>query len=137
MTADILLIASIVIAATGWILFLREHFCYRRAMRGFEKAIELAEWYKNELTGHEGKTMSAPVHGRCSTALRAMVLIYEERLTHSVWQDYGGMIDDETGEEIPRSESEMFEDLKAGVREGRWVGWRLHRIEREAMGNVD
>jgi len=82
-------------------------------------------------------TQSDSAATTCSTALRAMVLVYEERLTHSVWQDYGGMIDEETGEEIPRSEFETVEDLKAGVREGRWVGWRLHRIERQVMGNVD
>ena len=86
------------------------------------------------------KTMpTAPRACDCYAAgrLQAMVLVYEERLTHSVWQDYGGMMDDETGEDIPRSEAEMVDDLKAGVREGHWVGWRLHRIEREVMGNVD
>ena len=69
--------------------------------------------------------------------LRAMVLVFEPRLTHSVWQDYGGMCDEETGDEIIRSDDEMVEDLKQGVRDGRYVGWRLHRVEREVVGNVD
>ncbi len=75
----------------------------------------------------------------CSTdfPLRAMVLVFEERLTHSVWQDYGGIANEETGEEIICSKDEMIEDLKQGVRDGRYVGWRLHRVEREVLGNVD
>ena len=72
----------------------------------------------------------------CST-LRAMVLVYEQRMTCSVWQDYGGIADEETGDEILRTDDQMIEDLKEGVREGRWVAWRLIRIEREVMGNVD
>ena len=84
------------------------------------------------LNEHSGAT-------HCSTAfsLRAMVLVFEPRLTHSVWQDYGGMCDEETGDEIPRTDAEMVEDLKQGVRDGKYVGWRLHRVEREVLGNVD
>ncbi len=87
----------------------------------------------------ETTTSTAPRACDCYAAgrLRAMVLVYEERLTHSVWKDYGGVMDDDTGDEIPRTDDEMVDDLKAGVLEGRWVGGRLHRIEREAMGNVD
>lgn len=80
---------------------------------------------------------TAPVQPIVLRPLRAMVLVFAPGLTHSVWQDYGGAIDDETGEEIPRTEAEMIEDLKQGVREGRYVGWRLHRVEREVLGNVD
>lgn len=68
--------------------------------------------------------------------LRAMVLVYEAQLGHSMWQDYCGMVDD-NGDEIPRIQSEMVDDLKKGVRDGKWVGWRLHRIEREVLGNVE
>lgn len=84
---------------------------------------------------HKRALDSVSVYG-CS-AMRAMVLVYEPRLTCSVWQDYGGIADEDTGDEILRSNDEMISDLKDGVREGRWVAWRLIRIEREVMGNVD
>ena len=74
---------------------------------------------------------------RGTARLQAEVFVYEPRLTCSVWQDYGGVRDEETGEDVPRTESEMIEDLKQGVRDGEWVGWRLHRIEREVIGIVD
>ena len=67
--------------------------------------------------------------------LSAMVLVYEPELTHSVWQDYGGLMNEETGEEIIRSQEERINDLKAGVLRGEWVAWRLIRIEKEVMGN--
>lgn len=84
---------------------------------------------------HKRALGSVSVSG-CS-AVRAMVLVYEPRLTCSVWQDYGGIADEDTGDEILRSNDEMISDLKDGVREGRWVAWRLIRIEREVMGNAD
>lgn len=68
---------------------------------------------------------------------RAMVLIFEERLTHSVWVDYGGRMEEETGGEIPETEEQLIETLKQGVRDGEWVGWRLIRVEREVLGNAD
>lgn len=67
--------------------------------------------------------------------LCAQVLVYEPRLTHSVWVDYGGATDEETGKEIPRTEEEMLADLREGVRAGKWVGWRLLSVEREVLGN--
>lgn len=70
-----------------------------------------------------------------SEPLRAMVLVYVPELTHSVWQDYGGMVDEETGKEIIRSQEELVSDLKQGVLRGEWVAWRLVRIEKEVMGN--
>lgn len=95
--------------------------------------IQQCEEYISEI--HKRAMGSVSVSG-CS-AVRAMVLVYEPRLTCSVWQDYGGIADEETGEEILRSNDEMISDLKDGVREGRWVAWRLIRIEREVIGNVD
>ena len=35
------------------------------------------------------------------------------------------------------SETELIEQLKQGVRDGDWVGWRLVRIEQGVIGNVD
>lgn len=65
--------------------------------------------------------------------LRAMTLQYQPELTHSVWIDT--YLSDEN--DCRLSEAELIEQLKQGVRDGKWVGWRLIYIEQEVMGNVD
>lgn len=57
---------------------------------------------------------------------KAMVLVYEPRLTHSVWQDFYSR---------HRTENGLERRLRAGVRNGEWVAWRIIEIKREAMGN--
>lgn len=56
----------------------------------------------------------------------AMVLVFQPRLTCSVWQDYVGR---------HRTLSGLERALRAGTRNGQWVAWRLIRIEREVIGN--
>ena len=80
---------------------------------------------KNAATG-------TPCARHCST-LHAMTLQYQPELTHSVWVDT--YLSDEDDCKLP--EAELTERLKQGVRDGEWVGWRLVRIEREVIGNVD
>ncbi len=63
----------------------------------------------------------------CSTLPRAMVLIYQPELTHSVWQDWISN---------HRTRKGLEQRLKQGVRNGEWVAWRLMHIEKEVMGNV-
>lgn len=75
---------------------------------------------------------AAPRARRCST-LHAMTLQYQPELTHSVWVDT--YLSDE--DDCKLAEADLVERLKQGVRDGEWVGWRLVRIEREVMGNVD
>lgn len=65
--------------------------------------------------------------------LRAMVLVFQPELTCSVWQDF--FAEDEDGGSLGREE--LIEELKSGVRDGRWVGWRLIRIEKDVLRNVD
>ena len=57
---------------------------------------------------------------------QAMVLVFDPRLTHSVWQDYVGR---------HRTVAGLERALRAGVRRGEWVAWRLIRVEREIWGN--
>lgn len=66
-------------------------------------------------------------------SLSAQVLVYQPELTHSMWVDHYG--EDSDGCRLSRED--LVEQLKAGVRSGEWVGWRLMRIEQEVMGNVD
>lgn len=63
--------------------------------------------------------------------LRAMVLEYREELKHSVWVD--AFFSDENDSSLPRDE--LVQRLKAGVKAGEWVAWRLIRIEQEVTGN--
>ena len=60
--------------------------------------------------------------------LRAMVLVYQPALTHSVWQDF---------ECRARSKVALERILRAGVKDGRWVGWRLIRLVNQVMGNCN
>ena len=69
-----------------------------------------------------GATMESKKH----TLPRAMVLVYQPELTHSVWLDYRN---------TSRSIQGLERKLKEGVRRGDWVGWRLVRIEKEVIGN--
>lgn len=57
----------------------------------------------------------------------AMVLEYQPELTHSVWIDYIS--------EDADTKQQLIDELKEGVKDGRWVGWRLILVEREVMGN--
>ncbi len=74
----------------------------------------------NDATGNSGTKF-------CSTLPRAMVLVYQPELTHSVWQDWISN---------HRTLKGMEQRLKQGVRNGEWVAWRLMRIEKEVMGNI-
>lgn len=76
----------------------------------------------------ENKAASpAPCASVCSTLPRAMVLVYQPELTHSVWLDWISK---------HRTRKGMEQRLKQGVRNGEWVAWRLMHIEKEVMGNV-
>lgn len=79
----------------------------------------------------KNQATAAPRARHCST-LHAMTLQYQPELTHSVWVDT--YLSDE---DCKLPEADLVERLKQGVRDGEWVGWRLVRIEREVMGNVD
>jgi len=57
--------------------------------------------------------------------LRAMVLAFEPMLGCSVWQDYLGRY---------RTQAGLERQLRHGVRNGTWNGWRLIRVEKEAIG---
>lgn len=76
----------------------------------------------------ENGSSSTPRATPCSTPPRAMVLVYQPELSCSVWQDF---------ECRARSIAGLERQLKQGVRCGDWVAWRLMRIEKEVMGNVD
>ena len=70
--------------------------------------------------------------------LRAQVLEFEPRLTHSVWKDHLGIsVDEDTGEETSLTDDELIEHLKQGVKDGKWVGWRLMHVVKEVKGNCD
>lgn len=58
----------------------------------------------------------------------AMVLVFEPRLTHSIWQDF---------ESKHRTLAGLEKRLKQGVKKGEWVAWRLITIHKEVMGNAD
>lgn len=58
--------------------------------------------------------------------MRAMVLVYEPRLTHSVWQDF---------ESRRRSQQSLEKRLRLGVRQGEWVAWRIIEIRKEVFCN--
>lgn len=64
---------------------------------------------------------------------RAMVLVFQPELTHSVWQD--AFLSDANDCQLPRAE--LIASLKEGVRDGEWLAWRLIRIEIEVFGNCD
>jgi hypothetical protein len=53
------------------------------------------------------------------------VLVYQPALTHSTWQDFECRAKTITG---------LERQLKAGVRDGRWVGWRIVTIHKTVMG---
>ena len=58
--------------------------------------------------------------------LRAMVLVYQPELTHSVWQDVVSR---------HRTVKGLEKHLRKGVKDGKWWGWRIIRIEKEVLGN--
>ena len=58
---------------------------------------------------------------------RAMVLAYQPELTHSVWQD---LISGH------RTIESLESYLRKGVRDGRWVGWRIIQVEKEVLGDA-
>lgn len=57
---------------------------------------------------------------------RAMVLVFQPELSHSVWKDFHSKA---------RTRRGLERLLKAGVKRGEWIGWRLLYIEKEVMGN--
>lgn len=54
------------------------------------------------------------------------VLVFEPKLTHSVWQDWGS--------DEPLSEAGVVERLRAGVESGEYAGWRVLTIHQEVIG---
>ena len=56
-----------------------------------------------------------------------MVLVYEEALTHSVWQDYMHRC---------RTLKGLMRLLKSEIKEGRFVAFRLMHITHEEMGII-
>ena len=59
--------------------------------------------------------------------LRAMVLVFQPELTHSVWQDLISR---------HRTIEGLERHLRKGVRKGDWVGWRIIRVEKEMLGDA-
>lgn len=57
----------------------------------------------------------------------SMVLVYQPELTHSVWVDHVTRA---------RTVKGLERGLKQGVKDGRYVAWRLMRTENEVYGNV-
>lgn len=73
------------------------------------------------------KKLAVPRCDNCGSTLpRAMVLVYQPELAHSVWQDF---------RHKRRSQESLERELRRGVRDGDWVAWRLMQIEKEVMGN--
>jgi hypothetical protein len=61
------------------------------------------------------------------SAIRAQVLVFEPALTHSVWQDF---------ESRARTRDGLERQLRNGVCAGRFVGYRLLRIETQHIGRT-
>lgn len=61
----------------------------------------------------------------CSAIPKAQVLVYEPRITHSVWTDVMHR---------NRSRKSLEAMLRKGVRSGEYVGYRLLTIEAEYVG---
>ena len=59
---------------------------------------------------------------------RAQVLVWSDLLQGNHWVDLATNA---------RSEAGLMKQLRAGVRAGDWLGWRIVRIEREEMGISD
>lgn len=59
---------------------------------------------------------------------QAMVLVFEERLGHSTWQD--------VIKHRCRTLDGLVRRMKQGVKDGRYVAFRLITIHREEMGVV-
>lgn len=53
------------------------------------------------------------------------VLVYQPELTHSTWQDYKCRA---------RTIRGLERQLKSGVRDGRWGGWRIVTIHKTVIG---
>ena len=58
---------------------------------------------------------------------RSMVLVYQPELKCSVWIDYYSKAKTVAG---------LERQLRANVKNGNCVAWRLIRIEKEVMGNA-
>lgn len=61
-----------------------------------------------------------------STLPHSMVLVYQPELKCSVWVDYHSKA---------RTIKGLERQLRAGVKDGICVAWRLIRIKKEVMGN--
>ena len=59
--------------------------------------------------------------------MRAMVLVYQPELTHSVWQDVISR---------HRTAKGLEKYLRKGVKDGKWWGWRIIRVEKEVLGDT-
>jgi hypothetical protein len=59
--------------------------------------------------------------------MRAMVLVFQPELTHSVWIDYWSKARTMTG---------LIKDLQRGVKDGRFVAYRLIHVYVEITGVV-
>ena len=58
---------------------------------------------------------------------RAMVLIYQPELTHSVWVDLISQ---------HRTEAGLEKHLRKGVKDGKWVGWMIIQVSKQALGDL-
>jgi len=63
-----------------------------------------------------------------NTVPSAMVLVYQSELRTSVWMDLLHRC---------RTLHGLEKQLRAGVRSGEWVAWRLIRIDRQVFGNQE
>jgi hypothetical protein len=63
---------------------------------------------------------------RSAMTIRAMVLVYEPQLTHSVWQDFVSR---------HRTERGLERRLRKGVKKSEWIAWRIIEIRQEVFGN--
>jgi len=59
---------------------------------------------------------------------RAQVLVWSDLLQGNHWVDVATKA---------RTEAGLVKQLRAGVKAGEWLGWRIIRIEREEMGVSD
>ena len=76
--------------------------------------------------GRTGSGEITDTDGGRQVKLRAMVLQFEPELGNSRWVDFVSR---------HRSERALIEALRAGVRQGKWSGWRLIVVIQEVLGH--
>jgi len=62
----------------------------------------------------------------CEQSQRAMVLVHVPELKCNVWQDFICTAHRQSG---------LIKHLQVGMKQGKFLGYRVMRIEKEAIGN--